>query len=329
MYSYRNTLIEPLFVSNIRSRFGDEISVETDINGLKLKLPIIASPMDVLSSPVFHKIMAERAGTTIHRFWPISYEVDLFQRIENKNVIVSVGIDDFERAAKLIEIGAKYFLVDVANGFNTNLEPIVKFLKNTGCWVMAGSVASGPGFEYLDSLGVDAVRTGIGTGSRCKSRTMTSCGFPILSGILSCAEMKERIGSKVAIIADGGATEPGDLVRALFCGADAIMVGYIFSKCLESADGLRIGSYRSYRGMASYSAQADNSKEPKIIEGAEEPVKIEYTLDDLLKKFEGGLRSGMSYLGAHNIQEMRGRGNLVCLPDSIMLNEGYQENKKT
>jgi IMP dehydrogenase len=357
--SFDDVLINPLYPSTTKSRWSNEIQTGASINGLYAKMPIFSSPMDSLNSYKFFEEINICGGVGIvHRFSTIEKQKEMYTKIfpnlvdirstgtTAKNIVVSIGIngDWEERFKTLYNCGAKHFLIDVANGFNENIIPIVNHLMDAKCWIMAGNVATVEGYKFLSDLGVNAVRVGIGTGSACTTRKMTGIGHPLLSALSECKEaktIKEEVyeignqnpteeviiqGCDAAIIADGGIKTPGDMVKCLMAGADAVMMGYVFSKTVESEEGLKLGSLKTYRGMASFSAMKDAGKNIKSAEGEEFSVKVEYTTKDIMNEYEGGLRSAMSYLGASKLDEMRTRGRFVKIHNNNR--EGYSDDNR-
>lgn len=311
MRTYKNTLIYPIKPSRFESRTSDKISTDSDINGIHLGLPLISAPMDTIDNPEFFKRIREFGGLgTIHRRMSTERQVEIFNN-SPEDTVVSVGLNDFDRIDALASAGASKFLIDVANGFSRTLEKTVHFLKERGFWVMAGNVAESHGYNFLSSLRVDAVRVGIGNGAACTTRRMTGIGYPILDAISSCKHARSVFGSGPAIIADGGAKHPSDVVKALFCGANAVMMGQTFAHCVESHEGLRMGGSRTYRGMASFNAQIEDGKAPVFVEGEEFPISVDSSVETTMCYFEGGIRSAMSYLDARTLCEMRSNGKIV------------------
>jgi len=187
--------------------------------------------------------------------------------------------------------------------------------------IVAGNVATSEGVEDLASAGADAVKIGIGPGSVCTTRIVAGVGVPQLTAILTCAEMAERMD--VPIIADGGIRESGDLVKALAAGASTVMIGRLLAGTDESPGTIIMRNgrrYKIYRGMASMYAMLgrefrlgeneaeallDASEYSYYAEGVEAYVPYTGSASDVIKRLVAGLRSGMSYLGARTIDEMR------------------------
>jgi IMP dehydrogenase len=203
----------------------------------------------------------------------------------------------------------------VANGFNTAIEPTIRQirdLKNT--YIICGNVDSEEGFQYLSDLGVDAIRVGIGTGSMCTTSIMTGVGQGIVSSIQECRTIKEKIGSKSLIIADGGIRVVGDVAKAITVGADAVMVGRMLAGTKEAEGNILKYNgklYKAYRGSASYAVQQKRGKNPYYIEGDETIVEYKGGVQNILDQIDAGLRSSMSYMAANNLEQLKKNGSYV------------------
>tara|TARA_B100000212_G_scaffold323744_1_gene284069 strand:- start:742 stop:1329 length:588 start_codon:yes stop_codon:yes gene_type:complete len=187
---------------------------------------------------------------------------------------------------------------------------------------MAGNVATLQGVNDLSDWGADSVRCNIGGGSICSTRIQTGHGLPGLETIFECA----KTDRDVAIIADGGIKNSGDMVKALAAGADAVMCGSVFSgtdetpgKVIEEGDGTR---WKNYRGMASKEAQVNWRGRYSSHEGVSTRVPYRGSVSKLLEDIERGLRSGLSYSGARNVAELQSKAEFV-----IQTSAGLGESK--
>ena len=226
--------------------------------------------------------------------------------------------EDLERAAACAEAGADVFVVDIAHGHSDHTLAMVRQLRQNfpAVSVIAGNVATAAGVEDLVEAGAGAVKVGIGAGSICITRIVTGFGVPQLTAIADCAEAGRRLG--VPVIADGGIRNSGDMVKALAAGASTVMLGSMLAGTDESPgapvvrDGRR---YKVVRGMASLSANVDRKTMDKgeveeedwaevVPEGVEAVVPYRGGVRDILYQMVGGLRSGMSYAGAHTLEEL-------------------------
>jgi len=239
---------------------------------------------------------------------------------------VGVKGDFMERTEALIEAETDVLVVDIAHGHSENAINTVKNIKKAfpECELIAGNVATSKGTEDLIKAGVDAVKVGVGSGSICITRVITGSGVPQLTAVLDCA----KIGKKhdIPIISDGGTRTSGDATKALAAGASSIMVGSILGGTDESPgstitkNGKR---FKIYRGMASLGASIGRkSKETGtfdltedlndyVAEGVEAMVPYKGSVNDLIIQITGGIRSGLSYCGAHNIKQMHENAEFI------------------
>jgi IMP dehydrogenase len=330
--SYDDVLLKPQY-SDIRSR--SEIDISSALGDkLKLKLPIIASPMDTVSETDMAIVTSRLGGTAIiHRYNTIPEQINLMKNAYKKTRIppvfgAAVGIsgDYLERASELIRHGARILCVDVAHGHHILMKDalanIKKLHKIENVHLMAGNVATLEGINDLADWGADSVRCNIGGGSICSTRIQTGHGLPGLQTILECAQTDRDI----KIIADGGIKNSGDIVKALAAGADAVMVGSLLSgtdespgEILTSRDGSR---WKSYRGMASKEAQMDWRGKYSSFEGVASRVPYRGPVEAILRDLEKGIRSGFSYSGARTLPELHAKAEFI-----VQTSLGLSESK--
>ena len=316
--SYDDVLLVPKY-STIESRQIVDLSNHLD-GDTKMGIPIIASPMDTVSEVDMAVAMATAGGTAIiHRYNTIEEQESMVNRAfrtvleqdESTTPLIgaSVGVTGgcLERASRLLDAGASIICVDIAHGHHILAERAIKALKQrfgSTCHLMAGNVATMEGFEDLVKWGADSVRVGIGGGSICSTRIQTGHGVPSFSSIVECVK-SER--SDIAIIADGGIKNSGDIVKALAAGADFVMLGSLLAgtdespgEVINTAEGL----CKSYRGMASRSAQEDWRGKSASPEGVATMIPYKGSVGDVLWDLRGGIASGLSYSGAATIEEL-------------------------
>lgn len=237
-------------------------------------------------------------------------------------VAVGVHSEDMQRAAACVDAGADVIVVDIAHGHSEHTLGMVRRLKQAfpTTALIAGNVATADGVRDLAEAGADAVKVGVGAGSICITRVVTGFGVPQLTAIADCAEGGQSLG--VPIIADGGMRTSGDVTKALAAGASTVMLGSMLAGTEEApgAEIVRQGRrYKVVRGMASLSANVERRKMDQenngeelsdelwsevIPEGVEALVPYRGDVSDILHQLVGGLRSGMSYAGAHNLPEL-------------------------
>jgi len=239
---------------------------------------------------------------------------------------VGVKGDFMDRAESLLEAGADVIVVDIAHGHSENAVNTIRHIKKAfpDSELIAGNVATAAGAEELIKAGVDAVKVGVGSGSICITRVVTGSGVPQLTAILDCAKVGRQ--HDIPIISDGGIRTSGDVTKALAAGASSVMVGSILGGTDESPgsfiskNGKR---FKIYRGMASfYASLGRKSKEighvsieddlnDYVAEGVEAMVPYKGSVADILKQLTGGVRSGLSYCGAHTIKQMQENAEFI------------------
>jgi IMP dehydrogenase len=237
---------------------------------------------------------------------------------------VGVMAETMERATALLDAGADVLVVDVAHGHAEAVISIVQQLKER--WpnvdVIAGNVATAEGALDLIEAGVDAVKVGVGPGAACTTRIVTGAGVPQLTAVMECARVCQE--HSVPIIADGGIKTSGDITKALAAGASTVMLGSLLAGTDESPGQIvsrRGGRYKTFRGMASVSATVARKKREQelsdmsrqeddewlsqvVAEGVEAMVPYRGPAREVLFQLVGGLRSGMSYSNAHNLEQL-------------------------
>lgn len=228
---------------------------------------------------------------------------------------VGVSKDVMERVAALVEAGVDLIVVDSAHGHHINILETVKKIRKQypNLPIVAGNVATGEGTRDLIKAGASIVKVGIGPGSICTTRIIAGIGVPQITAIYDCATVAREYN--VPIIADGGIKYSGDITKAIAAGANAVMLGSLFAGTEESPGESEIFQgrrFKVYRGMGSLGAMKEGSKdryfqenESKLVpEGIEGRVPYKGPLADIVYQLVGGLRSGMGYCGARNIQEL-------------------------
>ncbi len=239
---------------------------------------------------------------------------------------VGVKGDFMERTEALLNADADVIVVDIAHGHSENAINTIRNIKKAfpNCELIAGNVATAKGAEDLIKAGVDAVKVGVGSGSICITRVITGSGVPQLTAVYDCAQIGKKYD--IPIISDGGTRTSGDLTKALAAGASTVMVGSLFGGTDESPGSFVMKNgkrYKIYRGMASfYAALGRKSKETGnitanedlndyVAEGVEAMVPYKGTVTDIIKQLSGGVRSGLSYCGAHTIPQMQQNAEFI------------------
>jgi len=232
---------------------------------------------------------------------------------------VGVTGDMNDRVDALVEVGVDVIAIDTAHGHSAGVLNFVKKAKKryNNLQIVAGNVATESGAQALIDAGVDAVKVGIGPGSICTTRIVAGVGVPQLTAIFEASKACRKAG--VPLIADGGIKHTGDIVKALAAGADSIMAGSLFAGTDESPGETIIfqgRKFKSYRGMGSVEAMKDGSKD-RYFQDVEDDIKklvpegivgrVAYKggLSEVTHQFIGGLRAGMGYCGAKDIETLK------------------------
>jgi IMP dehydrogenase len=232
-----------------------------------------------------------------------------------------------ERAHALADAGVDFIVIDSAHGHSQGVLNAVRLIKRAlpDLLVVAGNVATREGVRALAEAGADAIRVGLGAGSICTTRVVAGVGVPQLHAIMECAAEAQKWN--LPIIADGGIRYSGDIVKALAAGANAVMLGNLLAGCEESPGEIEIfrnRAYKVYRGMGSVAAMRQGSSDRyyqtdprKIVpEGVEGRVPYRGPLSETIHQLVGGLRSGMGYVGARNLQELREKARFIRITNS-------------
>jgi IMP dehydrogenase/GMP reductase len=328
-YGFEDVSLEPFHYSPVKSR--KEVNTTVELNLLKqgriaLNTPIIASPMaDVCDDKVAVAMWKAGAIGCIHRFLSIKDEADMVSRVREAGMkcFAAVGTTpDFgERTAALINAGAVGIVVDVAF-LNQRTLDACRYIKDKwpGVFLISGNVATGAGFRQGVEAGLDGIRVGIGNGQACRTSRVTGVGIGMVTSLLECLEEKEHAaarGRNVLIICDGGMDVGGSFCKALAAGADLTIMGRSFAATHEAPGrfvtdtGLPYSGFSSpfkeYRGSASMEAQLVYKEHGDIIssEGVASVVKVAGYVADVVGRWNGALRSSMSYLGATNLDDYR------------------------
>ncbi|HET6517668.1 MAG TPA: IMP dehydrogenase [Nitrosopumilaceae archaeon] len=239
---------------------------------------------------------------------------------------VGVKGDFMERAESLLEANVDVIVVDIAHGHSENAVNTVRHIKKAfpDCELIAGNVATAQGAKDLIKAGVDAVKVGVGSGSICITRVVTGSGVPQLTAVMDCAKIGKE--NDVPIISDGGTRNSGDATKALAAGASSVMIGSMFGGTDESPGALLTKNgkrFKVYRGMASLAASLgrkskenghfsfDDDLNDYVAEGVEAMTPYKGSVTDILKQLTGGVRSGLSYCGAHTISQMQENAEFI------------------
>ena len=235
---------------------------------------------------------------------------------------IGVTKDVLDRAGALLDAGVDVLVLDSAHGHSANIMNAVRKVKEKypDAQLIAGNVATPEATEALIQVGADCVKVGIGPGSICTTRVVAGVGVPQLTAVMSCAEIGDKYG--IPVVADGGIKYSGDIVKAIAAGSKVVMLGSMLAGCEEAPGETEVyqgRQFKVYRGMGSLGAMANGSKDryfqtnnKKLVpEGVEGRVPFKGALSETVFQLMGGLRSGMGYCGAHNIEDLRTKSKFV------------------
>jgi IMP dehydrogenase len=364
--TFDDVLIVPKF-SDVESR--KDVDLSFNAHGYPyMALPILSANMDsVTTQGMANTMLAHGAQACLHRFCSIEENVEMFKNSIygsfdcKQEPFVSIGLGDKEldRARALFDAGARYFIIDVANGAQMSVVGQVKKLRHSLGdipLIVVGNFASTEGvldFMFHSGQLIDGLKIGIGPGSSCSTRVKTGCGYPQLSAILEISRALKSKNIEVPLIADGGLKTPGDCAKALAAGASMLMSGSFFAGTDESPgteyyinsngdailpelflardknDNLirdeysesfkRVKKYRGSASQESYEAQGKTGKH-RTSEGESFLVPYKGSVKNILQDIEGGLRSAFTYVGAKNLKEFQEKAEFVRVT-----NAGYVE----
>jgi len=243
---------------------------------------------------------------------------------------VGVTADAVERVEALVNAGVDAVVVDTAHGHTQGVVRVLKSVKEKfpGLDVVVGNIATADAAKYLVEAGADAVKVGIGPGSICTTRVVAGVGFPQFSAVLEVAAALK--GTGIPVIADGGIRYTGDIPKAIAAGADCVMLGSLLAGTKESPGETIIyegRKYKTYRGMGSVEAMKTGSKDryfqdveddiKKLVpEGIVGRVPYKGELFESIHQFVGGLRAGMGYCGAKDVEALKENGRFVKITSS-------------
>jgi IMP dehydrogenase len=317
--------------STIPNRSTDYIDLMSPVipGHFNIKYPLISANMDTVTSVEMASEMVRLGGLgIIHRFMSITDHIKALETYisssksyKTKSVAcIGIGKDGIDRLEALRPYCSSV-LIDIAHGHSDNMIDQVKRVKDRypNLPIIAGNVATAEGALDLIEVGANAIKIGVGPGALCSTRVFTGCGVPQLTAILNVAAAIKETNQPVGLIADGGIRNSGDIMKALAAGADTVMIGKLFAGTTETPGDLfscpKRGLYKTYRGMSSETAQRDWKGYVKSVEGEVTQVSWRGPVESIFTSIVQNLLSGMSYLNAKNLHELR--ENACAIPQSL------------
>lgn len=337
--SFDDVLID-ISKSEVKSRFNNDecnpyVENYVSLNSLTIKrtLPIVSSPMDSIpTEDLILKIKDKIYLTFTCKFLPYEEQLEHI-KLGQGSVGAVFGIDTPLEGPKsimeMIEAGAKHILLDVANGFNTNVLNKLISLQHlrrgeNPIKIWAGNVANAEGYSFICAY-CDYCRVGVGSGTICSTRLQTGFGRGLLTSLMESRIVYDnalrRNLNPALIVSDGGIRNNGDIAKAIVAGAHLIMMGRQFAAVKESRSEILLiegQEYKNYRGMASKEVNLEAGKKRFSTEGVSGIIPCTGSVDDLLNEIETNLRSSLSYAGAKNLDELTSKGKFVRVSRGVV-----------
>ncbi|MEW6057669.1 MAG: guanosine monophosphate reductase [Bdellovibrionota bacterium] len=328
-FGFDDLLLVPR-LSTIESRGHVDVSV--NLAGMQLGIPIVSSNMDTITEHEMAKALEAIGGLgIIHRYLSTEARFQQLEKISDlKHRALAVGVtkDEIAFAKQLLERGANVLCLDVAHGHSTMMQKALSELRDFSESLtrarfapllrpvfIGGNVATPEGASDLTAWGADILKVGIGPGSMCTTRIVTGAGYGQLTAIADCAQ-----ATSAPLIADGGIRNSGDATKALAAGASLVMLGKLLAGTDEVPSWARESG--TYRGMASAEAQGNHygyTFKDRHPEGVATQIETKGPVADVLGPFLGGVRSGLSYVGARSLTELREFAEFVeCAPGVVV-----------
>lgn len=304
-----------------------------------LDIPFASAAMDTVTEEAMAIAMAREGGIgVIHKNMSAEAQASMVRKVKAEGLRVAAGAgittDIMERVSALVEAGVDVIVLDSAHGHSKGVIDALKRVKNTfpQVDVVVGNIATAAAAKDLIAAGADGLKVGIGPGSICTTRIVAGVGVPQLTAIMDVAEAAH--GSGVPVIADGGLRYSGDVVKGLAAGADCVMCGSMFAGTDEAPgetveiDGVRM---KGYRGMGSLDAMQAGSADRyfqkgggKLVpEGVVARVPAKGPLGDVIFQLKGGLRSGMGYVGAKDLEALKDARFIRISPATVKENHPH------
>ena len=330
--SYGDVLLVP-HRSPVDSR--REVDLSTSLTpGIELETPLLSAPMDTVTASETAIALSRVGGFgTIHRFLTVEEQAAELEAVieagERAGAAIGISEDYLSRAERALEAGAAALVVDVAHGHLEKALSAVDRLAEEfpDVEIVAGNVATPQAVRDLYEAGAAGVKVGIGPGSHCTTRKVAGAGVPQVTAIADTSEVAHELG--ITIVADGGIRSSGDAVKALMAGADTVMMGRLFAGTDESPGEIIVRDgdrYKRSRGMATTAANDDRTDKseggPAADEGVEALTPYAGPLSEVAGEFLAGIQSGLSYVGAGDIETARTEAEFIRAAPSAQALEG-------
>ena len=305
---------------------------------ITLDIPFVSAAMDTVTESAMAMAIAREGGIgVIHKNMSAEQQAAEVAKVKAEGLRVAAGVgitpDVLDRVKRLADAGVDAVVLDSAHGHSKGVIDALKAIKKAfpGLDVVVGNIATAQAAKDLIAAGADGLKVGIGPGSICTTRIVAGVGVPQLTAI---ADVAEVAGDSVPVIADGGLRYSGDVVKALAAGAHCVMCGSMFAGTDEApgevveVDGVKM---KGYRGMGSIDAMQAGSADRYFQKGAKKLVpegvvaRVAYKgpVADVLYQLAGGLRSGMGYCGAANLDALHQARFVKISPATVQENHPH------
>ena len=325
--SYNDVLLTPQY-SSISSR--SKIDLSTQITPkIKLSLPLISSNMDTVTGVNMAVSIGKLGGLgIIPRFNTPNEQADMVSQVKKTGQLVAaaIGIREgyLDRVQNLINAHTDLLVIDVAHGHMQSVISAIQNLKQSfpEMEIVAGNVATCAAAKDLFSAGADCIKVGIGPGAACTTRNMAGSGIPQITAVMESFKAAQEFGR--TLLCDGGTKNSGDIVKGLAAGANAVVIGNLFAGTDESPGEIITRDnqkYKQYNG--STSAEEKRKQMERLgheqlspdylihVEGVSALVPYQGSLNNVIIKLIAGIRSGFSYSGAENINQLHQKAKFV------------------
>lgn len=315
--TYDDISLVPTEISRIKSR--NDVTTDYEFFGMKLKLPVMSSPMDTVTGIEMAKRLTSLGCIGILNRFDSSLDEIISAKKTNGIRSVSISLTADKRVLDKLLERIELVCIDTANAANKEVLKKTEYIKkNYKCKVLVGNIANGKVLKDLVNVGADAVRVGIGSGSVCTTSIQTGIGIGQVSSLLSVIFERKEKNLPIKIIADGGIKSAGDVAKAIALGADMVMLGRMLAGTKETpGEVIKYNGqlWKKYRGSASFGVKMKN----EFIEGEETMVAYKGSVENVINNISDGLRSAMSYMNCFTLEELRKTETFAILSNSSYL----------
>ncbi len=316
--TYDDLSLIPTVISEVKTR--SEVNIKSKFMGIELAVPVVSSPMDSVTGITMAKELSSLGALgVVNRFGSTLNELFADDKIVEGIKAVSISLTSDEGLIEKLAASNLIICIDTANANNAYvLKKCEEIKKKYKVKVMIGNIAHGGTLRDIVNAGADAVRIGIGGGSVCTTSIQTGIGIGQISSLLDVYFARKEMKLDIELIADGGIKSPGDVAKALACGADVVMLGRMLAGTKETPGEIikyNDQLWKKYRGSASFGVKMKG----EFIEGEETMVPYKGAVKGVINAISDGLKSSMSYLNCETIDDLRKKDTFAILSTSSYL----------